>query len=44
MRTFRCSCSKTKVVEDNIIMVVCEGCQREMIELNKEGDKWNKKI
>jgi len=37
MKTFQCSCSRTKEVEDNIIMVICEHCQEAMKEI--KGDK-----
>ena len=37
MKTFKCfNCGKEKKVEDNIIIVICDGCQESMHELKKE--------
>ena len=41
MKTFRCSCSNIRVVEDNIIMVICKGCQRAMEVVEEKNEKCN---
>ena len=43
MKTFRCSCSDTRIVEDNIIMVICKRCQKSMVQVNSDAQEFRKK-
>ena len=36
MKTYQCECSRKREVEDNIVMVICYECQKEMKEV-KDG-------
>jgi len=30
MKHYKCNCGRERITEDEIMMVICEGCQREM--------------
>jgi Zn finger protein HypA/HybF involved in hydrogenase expression len=38
MKILRCSCSRKRTVEDNILIVICPECQKPMQEIKKEGE------
>ena len=38
MKTYQCECSRKREVEDNIILVLCQECQKSMKEV-KDGEE-----
>jgi hypothetical protein len=38
MKSLRCSCPRERLVEDNIVIVICPECQKPMKEI-KNGEK-----